>query len=490
MHYIVCIVWIIGRGRPESDSIDDMEDYRVRQPSEPALWDFLSTKFPSVKGWSHFTKPKLGKLNNKKNTPALFILQILIVLFKYLFTDTKHQRPQKFTENQKTDEAQHERPPPRPPPKQESDIQKPKQHKQDSKVEKTENIPPPRQQQGDAQGEYATARDVERPKQETSHQHRDGRQQSKQQREQYYKQQQNTGQAKGKGSRRHDHDSRPYNQSLPPRLQKKQQQQQQQRQQQQQQQHHHQHYQQHSPQQETEVTSDEVEAEYSSAASPPSVAQEDNAIVRFSAVPVSHEYAEESPSQILQPVQFQELQASSYTGQQYPGQAKWQKNYRQGSEQFRPPGFTPPNVQQQQQQHLEFVTMAMESQRSQTQFIVSQPQQFVEQGGREQPQEYQYTQQAQPPVQAYPVYQLRPAQIAQQPMAPQPTIPQQPVATQMSATQVIFYYMYSRHPRYLEPKPFCLGFVCCFSVICYIHVTAYMYFKLDYFESPAITNRV
>lgn len=48
-----------GRGRPESDATDDVEDYRVRQPSEPALWDFLSTKFPTVKGWLYFTlKPQ------------------------------------------------------------------------------------------------------------------------------------------------------------------------------------------------------------------------------------------------------------------------------------------------------------------------------------------------------------------------------------------------------------------------------------------------
>ena len=375
------------------------------------------------------------------------IFFVLMFCWNILLADTKNQRPQRSTENQKTDEVQLERPPPRPPPfKQENDIPKPKQNiKQESKVEKTENIPPPRLQQGDAQGDYATPREVEKPKPETPPQshHRDGRQQSKQQREQYYKHQQNPGQSKGKSSRRHDHESRPYNQSLPPRLQKKQLQQQQQRQQQQQhQQHHHQHYQHHSQQQETEVNSDEVEVEYSSTASPPSVAQEDDAIVRFSAVPVTHEYAEEqAPSQVPQSVQFQELQGSSYAGQQYAAQGKWQKNYRQGSDQFRPQSFTPPNVQQQQQQHLEFVTMAMESQRAQTQFVVSQPQQFVEQGGREQteinmPQEYQYTQQSQPPVQAYPVYQLRPAQMAQQPMAPQPTIPQQPVATQMPATQV------------------------------------------------------
>lgn len=361
---------------------------------------------------------------------------------KLLLADTKYQRPPKSTENHKTDEAQHERPPPRPPPLKQDDVQKPKQHKQDSRAEKAENISPPRQQQGDAQGDYATPREVEKPKPDMTLQHRDGRQQSKQPREQYYKQQQNPGQMKGKGSRRHDHDSRPYNQSLPPRLQKKQQQQQQQRQQHQQQHHHHQHYQHHSQQQGTEVSNDEGETEYSTAASPPSVAQEDDAIVRFSAASVGHEYAEEqAPSQIPQPLQFQEPQGSSYTGQQYATQGKWQKNYRQGSDQFRPQSLTPPNVQQQQQQHLEFVTMAMESQRAQTQFVVSQPQQFVERGEREQsemsmPQEYQYTQ-AQPPVQAYPVYQLRPAQMAQQPMAPQPTIPQQPVATQMPAAQVI-----------------------------------------------------
>ena len=275
--------------------------------------------------------------------------------------------------------------------------------------------------------------------------HREGRQQARQQKEQHYKQQQNPGQAKGKGSRRHDHESRSYNQSLPPRLQKKQQQQQQQRQQQHHQ-HHHQHYQHHSPQQESEVNSDEVEFEYSSTASPPSVAQEDDAIVRFSAVPVPHEYVQEQAAgQIPQQVHFQEPQSSSYAGQQYAVQGKWQKNYRDGSEQFKPQSFTPSNVQQQQQQHLEFVSMAMESQRAQTQFVASQPQQFVDQGGREQTeigmsQEYQYTQQAQPPVQAYPVYQLRPAQMAQQPMAPQPTIPQQPVATQMPPTQVNFVF--------------------------------------------------
>lgn len=39
-----------GRGRQESEGTDDVEDYRARQPSEPALWDFLSTKFPTVKG--------------------------------------------------------------------------------------------------------------------------------------------------------------------------------------------------------------------------------------------------------------------------------------------------------------------------------------------------------------------------------------------------------------------------------------------------------
>lgn len=39
-----------GRGRPDNEGVDDVEDYRSRQPSEPALWDFLSTKFPTVKG--------------------------------------------------------------------------------------------------------------------------------------------------------------------------------------------------------------------------------------------------------------------------------------------------------------------------------------------------------------------------------------------------------------------------------------------------------
>ena len=354
------------------------------------------------------------------------------------FTDKKHEKPLKSIENQKTDEAQQERPPPRPPPKPDNDV-KPRQHKQDARVEKTENTSFPRQQQGDAQGEYATPREVEKPKKEPTPQYREGRQQTKPQREQYYKQQQSTGQAKGKGSRRHDHDSRTYNQSLPPRLQKKQQQQQQQRHHQQ---HHHQHYQHHNQnqnQQETEVGNDEAKA-----ASPPSVAQEDDAIIRFSAASAPHqtEYVEEPQSQMPQTVQFQDHQGASYTTQQFvTGHGKWQKNYRQGPEQFRQQSFTPPNVQQQQQQHLEFVTMAMESQRSQAQFVVSQTEAFVEQGGQEQAeigmaQEYQYAQQPQPPVQAYPVYQLRPAQMPQQQMAPQQAIPQQPIATPMPATQV------------------------------------------------------
>lgn len=349
---------------------------------------------------------------------------------------------------QKTDEAQQERPPPRPPPKPD-DNGKPKQHKQDARVEKADNVSPPRQQQGDGQGEYATPREVEKPKHETTPPHRDGRQQSRPQREQYYKQQQNPGQTKGKGSRRHDHDSRPYNQSLPPRLQKKQQQQQQQRQQQQQQ-HHHQHYQHHNQQQEAEVSNEAAETGYSGATSPPSVAQDDDAIVRFSTASATHqtEYVAEPQGQIPQTLQLQESQAGSYPGQQFAGHGKWQKNYRQGPEQYNPQSFTSPNVhqqQQQRQQHLEFVSMAMEAQRQQTQFVVSQAQPFVDQGGREQaeigmPQEYQYAQQAQPPVQAYPVYQLRPAQMPQQQMAPQQTIPQQPVATQMPATQVCVIY--------------------------------------------------
>ena len=39
-----------GRGRAENDNVGDIEDYRSRQPTEPALWDFLSNKFPTVKG--------------------------------------------------------------------------------------------------------------------------------------------------------------------------------------------------------------------------------------------------------------------------------------------------------------------------------------------------------------------------------------------------------------------------------------------------------
>ena len=313
-------------------------------------------------------------------------------------------------------------------------------------MEKTENSSPSREQQGDGQGEYATPREFDKTKHETSPQQREGRQQSKPQREQYNKQQQNPGQSKGKGSRRHDHDSRPYNQSLPPRLQKKQQQQQQQRQQQQHQ-HHHQHYQHHNQEQEVEAGSDDqVEAGYSSASSPPSVAQDDHAILRFSTAPTTRqtEYVEEPQGQlqIPQPVQFQDPQHGSYQAQQYAGQGKWHKNYRQGSELFSPQSFTPPNVHQQQQQHLEFVSMAMESQRAQTQFVVSQTQPVLEQGGREQPdigmpQGYQYAQQPQPRVQAYPVYQLRPTQLPQQQMAPQQTIPQQPVAPQMATTQVL-----------------------------------------------------
>lgn len=382
---------------------------------------------------------------NKKRviSSTLSVLCLLIFYFKLLLTDSKNQRPQKYNESQKTNEVHHERPPPRPPPKQENDTEKPKQQNQDTKAEKGENVPPTSKEQTDVQHEYTTPREIEKSKQESSPQSRDGRQQSRQQREPHYKQQQNPGQVKGKGSRRHDHDSRPYNQSLPPRLQKKQQQQQQQRQQQQQQQHHHhQHYQQHGHKHETEVNSDGVEAEYTAAGSPPSVAQEDDAIVRFSASTINPEFVEDPPSHHQQTVQFRDQQGGSYTGQPYTGQGKWQKNYRQGSDQFRLANFTPPNVQQQQQQHIEFVTMALESQRVQAQFVVNQPQQFVEQGGREQaeigvPQEYQYTQQAQPPVQAYPVYQVRPAQMTHQPMAPQPAMPQQPVATQMPVQQVM-----------------------------------------------------
>ncbi|XP_068701926.1 tudor domain-containing protein 3-like [Montipora foliosa] len=397
-----------ARGRLENDNVNDVEDYRSRQPSEPALWDFLSTKFPTVQ-------------------------------------DSKNQKPLKSVENKKNDETNQERPPPRPPPKPDSDLKPKPQHKQDSRVEKTENEAPPRQLQGDAQGEYATARELERPKHDTSPHQRDGRQQSKPQREQYYKQQQ----AKGKGSRRHDHDSRPYNQSLPPRLQKKQQQQQQQRLQlQQQQQHQTQHHHQHNPGEDTEVNNDNhVETGYTSATSPPSVAQEDDAIVRFSTAPATHqsEYVEESSTQMPHPLHFQEPQGGggSYHPQQYGAQAKWHKNYRQGSEHYSPQSFTPPNVQQQQQQHLEFVSMAMESQRLQTQFVVSQSQPFVERAGREQaemamPQEYQYVQQPQPPMQTYPVYQVRPAQIPQQQIAAQQTVTQQVVASPITATQVVW----------------------------------------------------
>lgn len=352
-------------------------------------------------------------------------------------TDIKNEKPLKSIENQKTDEAQQERPPPRPPPKPDNDF-KPRQQKQDPRVDKSENASPPRQQQGDGQGEYATPRAVEKQRQESSAQHRDGRQQGKSQREPYYKQQQNAGQTKGKGSRRHDHDSRPYNQSLPPRLQKKQQQQQQQRQ-------HHQHYQHHNQHQtETDVSNDVTET---NAVSTPSVAQEDDAIITFSAASALRqaEYVEEPPSQMSQQVQFQEPQGVPYSGQQFAGsggQGKWQRN----TEHYRRTSFTPPNVQQQQQQHLEFVSMAMETQRSQAaQFVMSQTQPYLEQGGQEQAdinlvQEYQYAQQTQPPVQAYPVYQLRPAQLPQQQMMPQQTIPQQPVAAPMAATQVFIIF--------------------------------------------------
>ena len=46
---LCCPIWT-GRLRGENEDVDDVEDYRSRQPSEPALWDFLSTKFPAVKG--------------------------------------------------------------------------------------------------------------------------------------------------------------------------------------------------------------------------------------------------------------------------------------------------------------------------------------------------------------------------------------------------------------------------------------------------------
>ena len=350
-------------------------------------------------------------------------------------SDTKNQKPLKSIENQKSDETRQERPPPRPPVKPDGDVKPKPQPMQDPKAEKTENSSPPKQQQGDAQGEYATARELEQAKHDASPHQRDGRPQSKQPREQYHKQ----AQSKGKGSRRHDHDSRPYNQSLPPRLQKRQQQQQQQRLQQQQQ---HQHHRQNNPELDTE---DGTEDQGASAISPRSVAQDDDAIVRFSTAPASrqNEYVEEPPGEIPPHAQFQEPQgrSSSYQ-QQYNAQAKWHKTYRQGSEHYNPQSFTPPNVQQQQQQHLEFVSMAMESQRMQTQFVVNQTQPFVERAGGEQtdiamPQEYQYVQQAQAPVQTYPVYQMRPAQIPQQQaMAAQQTVARPVVASPIVTTQV------------------------------------------------------
>ena len=50
--FLCCPIWT-GRLRGENEDVDDVEDYRSRQPSEPALWDFLSTKFPAVKGLFH-----------------------------------------------------------------------------------------------------------------------------------------------------------------------------------------------------------------------------------------------------------------------------------------------------------------------------------------------------------------------------------------------------------------------------------------------------
>ena len=47
---VLCCPILTGRLRCENENVDDVEDYRSRQPSEPALWDFLSTKFPAVKG--------------------------------------------------------------------------------------------------------------------------------------------------------------------------------------------------------------------------------------------------------------------------------------------------------------------------------------------------------------------------------------------------------------------------------------------------------
>lgn len=217
-----------------------------------------------------------------------------------------------------------------------------------------------------------------------------------------------------------------------------------------QQQQQHQHHRQNNPEQDTEASNeDQGEAGYASANSPRSVAQDDDAIVGFSTAPASHqtEYVEESPGEIPQHVQFQEAQgrSSSYQQhQQYNAQAKWHKPYRQGSEPYSPQSFTPPNVQQQQQQHLEFVSLAMESHRIQTQFVVNQTQPFVERAGTEQteiamPQEYQYVQQAQAPVQTYPVYQMRPAQIPQQQaIAAQQTVARPVVASPIVTTQVSF----------------------------------------------------
>ena len=355
-------------------------------------------------------------------------------MFRHLITDAKGQKSQRAAETDQPDKVKFEQPITKHHVKEESDIKPKKQSGQDSKVETNA---PPRHQRDDVQGNGASPKETDKSKQEMAAVIKEGRQQTKgQQQQQQHRHPQHMPQGRGKASRRHDHhDSRPYNQSLPPRLQRKQQQ----RQQQQQHQHHHQqHHQQlhNQEQQQLQVEEDEeeIEAEYPTEASVSSVAQEDKAIVTFSAASATQqlEYGEDPQHQGPSPMRY----PSSFSG----NQGKRAKNFRPAPDQFRAQdqmlhyekSYTPPDVHLQQQPRQKFVHIVMSSHGQQAQYAVNQTQPFVVQGGQEQTevvmaQEYHCAQQAQHPVQPYPMYQLHPAQISQpQTVAP----PQQPVTSQ------------------------------------------------------------
>ena len=63
-----------------------MDDYRSRQPSEPALWDFMSNKFPSVKGLflavEYFYGRRMGGVGIHAVTTVRRQVTFLIIQFK------------------------------------------------------------------------------------------------------------------------------------------------------------------------------------------------------------------------------------------------------------------------------------------------------------------------------------------------------------------------------------------------------------------------